>query len=134
MKETSVSESLEASLRARGFHVAREVPFWLKRIDVYAWGNGKDSMAIEVKLEKWQRALEQARVYQLCSLFAYVAMPAEYIHRVEHQRFEEAGVGLLCLDGDWDEVIPARASTVFRETFRRMIERSLPRRSEKGRA
>src|SRR5258708_27110466 len=67
--------------------VIRELSFFDRSIDMYgvAWDNGDRTIAVELKLTKWQKALHQAALYQLCSDYSYVAMPKKIAHALtEH--------------------------------------------------
>jgi hypothetical protein len=80
--------------------VIRELPFFDRSIDVYgiAWGEESKTIAVELKLRKWQKALHQAALYQLCSDYSYVAMPKEVAHTLERKNFSAAGIGILAVD------------------------------------
>lgn len=77
-----------------------EVPFYEYRIDLYGFSKSKDAtVAIELKLHDWKRALEQAMLYQLCSDFVYIAMPENAARRVELAELEKEGIGLIAVQG-----------------------------------
>ena len=80
--------------------VIRELPFFDRSIDLYgvAWGEGDKTIAVELKLKKWQKALQQAAIYQLCSDYSYVAMPKDVARRLELRAFSAAGIGILGVD------------------------------------
>ena len=89
-------------LKGEGYdRVIRELAFFDRSIDMYgvAWGAEDRTIAVELKLRKWQKALHQAALYQLCSDYAYVAMPTKVAHTlVEHKDFKAAGIGILAVD------------------------------------
>lgn len=80
--------------------VIPELPFFDRLIDLYgvAWGAGDKTIAVELKLKKWQKALQQAAIYQLCSDYSYVAMPKDVARRLERKVFSAAGIGILAVD------------------------------------
>jgi hypothetical protein len=80
--------------------VIRELQFFDRSIDLYGvcWGRGAKTIAVELKLRKWQKALQQAALYQLCADYAYVAMPLEVAKTLEASAFREAGIGILAVD------------------------------------
>lgn len=89
-------------LKGEGYdRVIRELAFFDRSIDMYgvAWGAEDRTIAVELKLRKWQKALHQAALYQLCSDYSYVAMPTKVAHSlVEHKDFKAAGIGILAVD------------------------------------
>jgi|GEM_PF-812989 len=89
-------------LKDEGYNrVIRELAFFDRSIDMYgvSWGDEDRTIAVELKLRKWQKALHQAALYQLCSDYSYVAMPKKVAQTlVEHEDFKTAGVGILAVD------------------------------------
>lgn len=97
--------------------IIRELAFFGRSIDMYgvAWDKEPRTIAVELKLRKWQKALHQAALYQLCSDYSYVAMPKKVAHTlVEQEDFKAAGVGILSVDTASkavEVVLPAVLST-----------------------
>jgi hypothetical protein len=97
--------------------VIRELPFFDRSIDMYgiALDDGAKTIAVELKLKRWQKALHQAALYQLCSNYSYVAMPKEVATTLaERKGFREAGIGILAVDTiskTVEVVLPAELST-----------------------
>ncbi|GAG43766.1 unnamed protein product, partial [marine sediment metagenome] len=57
--------------------------FYEYRIDLFAFSQKLDvTIAVELKLHRWRRALEQSLLYQLCADFVFIALPAPTIARV----------------------------------------------------
>lgn len=121
--------SLERDL---GFFVARylrnrtftlqmqEVPFYEYRIDVYGYSRRADlTVAVELKLKKWTRAVEQAILYQLCSDLVYIALPSKASSLVELPLLDSHGLGLLSVESNrCRQVLPARPSALLRPHYR----------------
>lgn len=64
--------------------------------------------AIEAKLSDWKRGIWQAQRYLNVANAAYLAMPPDYIHRVDTKECEKAGIGLICFDPithDFNELV-----------------------------
>jgi hypothetical protein len=75
---------------------ATQLQFFEYRIDLYAFSRKHDStVAVELKLRDWRRAIEQALVYQLCADFVWIALPATNIRRIETTLLMDNGIGLL---------------------------------------
>lgn len=121
-------------LRSQGFtRSTTELPFFDRRIDVYAYSRKHDrTVAVELKLEKWRGALRQALIYQLCAEFVFVAMPLDAIASVELQQLRAHGVGLLSVSsrGSCSEILPALPSAVLSGRFRRTYSSLLNRTKE----
>jgi hypothetical protein len=105
-------------LKGEGYtRIIRELAFFDRSIDMYgvAWGDEDRTIAVELKLTKWQKALHQAALYQLCSDYSYVAMPKKVAQTlVEHEDFKAAGIGILSVDTTSkavEIVLPAVLST-----------------------
>lgn len=105
-------------LKGEGYsRVIRELAFFDRSIDMYgvAWGEEDRTVAVELKLRKWQKALHQAALYQLCSDYAYVAMPKKVAQSlIGREDFKAAGVGILAVDTASkavEVVLPAVLST-----------------------
>lgn len=84
-------------LRARGFvHVAVELQFYEYHIDLYGYSPANAlSVAVELKLTRWRRALEQAIRYQLCADLVFIAVPDYVAPRIDEALLADYGIGLL---------------------------------------
>lgn len=110
------------SLSRRGYRLLQsEVPFFEYRIDIYGYSSSHNAtVAVELKLSKWSRALEQALVYQLCADLCFLALPTSAAHRVEKSVLAEHGVGLIGIGPSLrcTMLIDARQSSVVQPTYR----------------
>lgn len=68
-----------------------------------------NSIAVELKLDKWQRALEQAIKARSFADYQYVAMDEDYVSRVDVELFRDYGVGLIGVSRDGTISIYPRA-------------------------
>ena len=108
-------------LRNRTFRrQLNEVPFFEYRIDMYGYSRQTDrTVAVELKLKKWNRAVEQALVYQLCSDFVYIAMPSDVTAVVKLEILDEYGLGLLSVGPKrCRQILRPRPSSVLRRHYR----------------
>ena len=89
-------------------------------MDVYGYSRRDDlTVAIELKLRRWARAVEQAMLYQLCSDLVYIAMPAESTASVDLEVLEEYGLGLISVrKSRCCRILAARRSPVLRTHYR----------------
>ena len=97
-----------------------ELPFYQHRIDLYGYSAETDcTVAVELKLRKWRRALKQALVYQLCSDYVYIAVPATTAKRVDIKELSNYGIGLLAVsDCECIEELPAVLSPVLNQNYK----------------
>lgn len=98
----------------------KEVPFYDHRIDLYGYSPSSDcSIAVELKLRNWKRALQQALVYQLCSDYVYIAVPQSTAQRVDVEVLREHGIGLLSItDTNCIVALPAFPSPVVNPRYK----------------
>ena len=97
-----------------------EVQFYDHRIDLYGYSPSTDcSVAVELKLRNWRRAIQQALVYQLCSDYVFIAVPEATAQRIDVEILQEYGIGLLSIaDNRCIEELPAVASTVINSHYK----------------
>ncbi len=98
-----------------------ELPFYEYRIDLYGFSAPNDStIAVELKLTDWRRALEQALLYQLCSDYVYIAMPERAAGNVDMAELQSQGIGLISVleSGDCSCLLPATAHSEVRQFYR----------------
>jgi hypothetical protein len=89
----------------KGYQIQLEVPIHHNRIDMLVF-NDDQTIAIELKLKNWKRALRQASYYQLGVDYSYIAMPfyqAVEVHK-RSRALEDEGVGLFGVLLDRSEV------------------------------
>ncbi len=97
-----------------GVRFLAEVPYGAKRIDLAGLSTDSQIFAIELKVDKWRRAIWQASIYQLCANFAYIAVRQEYTHRVDIDYLGGLGIGLIAVtDGKAHLRLEARPSPIL---------------------
>lgn len=121
-RESGLLAPVVAYLQHRGFRrVTTEAQFFEHRIDVYGYSQRHDAtVAVELKLSKWKRAVQQAILYQLCADVALVALPTKAADRVDLDLLRAHGIGLLTIaeSGLCREVLPPAQSEVLRPHYR----------------
>jgi len=120
-REQELAGPVARFLRNRAFRLqSAEVQFFEHRMDLYGYSAREDrTIAVELKLTKWSRAVEQALLYQLCSDLVYIAMPRTVVPRVDLDVLVGHGVGLIAVgDGRCWEVLVAAPSQVVRQHYR----------------
>lgn len=127
--EASLLEPVSRYLRRRGFcRQQPELPFYEYRIDLCAVRRrGKKIAAVELKIDDWRRALQQALIYQLCCDWTWIAMPAENTGRVDASLLAAHGIGLLAVSssGRCRELISPKPSEATSPSYRASYARLL---------
>lgn len=121
LREHELYDPVAKFMKNRTFRKqAPEVQFYDYRMDIYGYSARADlTVAVELKLTKWTRALEQALIYQLCSDLVYIALPDDQIHRVDTEALMEHGIGLISVSKErCREIVKAIPSQVVREHYR----------------
>ena len=98
-----------------------ELPFYEYRIDLFAFSRTLElTVAVELKLHRWQRAVEQSLLYQLCADLVFIALPKPIIERVDFKLLSEHGIGLIGVaeSGRCRMVLDAMRSSVVRPHYR----------------
>lgn len=122
--ESELVQPVARFLRRRSFLVqCNETPFFEHRMDVCAYSSRMDrTIAVELKLTDWTRAIEQAIIYQLCADLVYVAMPSTAAKRVDKRVLSELGIGLLAVaPHSCRVVVAASQSAVLRKHYHRAV-------------
>ena len=99
-----------------------ELPFFEYRIDLYAVSKPSgDTIAVELKMKNWRRALHQALIYQLCSDYVFIALPITKAGVVDTTELSRHGVGLIVVGRDrrCRVALDAVRSSEVREYYRR---------------
>ena len=119
-RETLMLPAVRDYFASRYQHYTFELPFYEHRIDLYAYSTDLDcTVAVELKLRRWRRALEQALLYQLCSDYVFIAVPATIVDRIDRRELRRHGVGLLSVSGSTCiEELPAALSGVLNRNYR----------------
>jgi len=121
-KESQLREPVARFAKGLGFSLQSiELPFYEYRIDLYGFSRKEDAtIAVELKLNDWRRALLQTLLYQLCADWVYIAMPKHSVQRVDVSELESSGVGLIAVlnSGRCACVLPAKPHSEVRKTYR----------------
>lgn len=108
-----------------------QIPALQGRIDFVGIRKSYEVIIIEAKVSKWQKALEQANKYQLCSDKAYVAVPEQVAERAikNVEAFRRRGIGLMSVGKNLKILLGAQRTNLLIPEFRRyLIKITLNRR------
>lgn len=128
MREVDLISPLVKTYIDKGYRAYAEVKLSSRWIDVFLINDEtEETIAVELKLSKWKKAYQQAKVYQMVADYVYVGMPEEFVHRaVENKKyFEELGIGILSINGKANTAIEARKSNLVMSTVKKDIIKSL---------
>jgi hypothetical protein len=121
-QESALTDPIAAYVRRKSFRLqTRELQFYEYRIDLFAFSRLLGlTIAVELKLLRWRRAVEQALLYQLCADKVFIALPLENIRRVDTDLLAQHGIGLLAVEpsGRCRMLLDAQQSTVIRPHYR----------------
>jgi len=121
-RESLLLKPVAAYFRRKSFRwQEEELPFYAHRVDLYGFSrvSGR-TVAVELKLHKWQRAFAQVILYQLCADYVYIAMPANSIGRVDIDLLKTHGIGLLSIGngGRCRQILGSEQSTVVCDNYK----------------
>ena len=122
MLERELSEPVKRYLQEIGCQqVVSELRFFDRGIDVYGvkQARPRKTYAVELKLTKWHRAIQQAAIYQLCADYSFVALPIRSVFNLDLELFKNSGVGVLLIrpDGSVGCLLNAMKSTETRPHY-----------------
>jgi len=130
-REEELCELVSKYAKRRGFtRQARELPFFEYRIDLYGFSKPTgDTIAVELKIKDWRRALYQALIYQLCSDYVFIALPETNARLVDESELARHGVGLIAVGalGQCRVRLEAARSTEVRDHYREQYAEILAR-------
>ena len=127
--ESALLDPVASYTRRKGFRRQQpELQFYEYRIDLYGFSRARnETLAVELKLRDWRRAVEQALLYQLCADRVFIALPTRASTRVDPEVLRGHGIGLIAVSDASRclQIIPAPPSSVvrchYRETYIEML-------------
>ena len=126
MNEREMYPTIGQLLMNHGYSVAYEVPPHLgsaRSVDVVGIRPRKRvAVTVEAKLGHYSQVMRQASVRLFISDFVYISFPSDYAHFVLKHRCNDLnakGIGLICVDREAEELIPANQSP-YVDNARRM--------------
>lgn len=131
--EKEMFSALKSYFNAKNFEVYEEVRFFSKKIDIICINkDSEEIIAVEMKVKKWKKALQQSLINQVCADKVYVAFWHENIEAIKKCRdlFEKYGVGVLEVNSSIIPIIPAKSSPCIHEKMSGLIKRNLSKRGE----
>ena len=91
-------------LTEQGFVCWRDVSYLGRWIDLYAERSDGSTVAVELKVADWGRALQQAQLVRAAAERTFIGVWAPYVHRTESataaQRLTQSGIGVLAVNGE----------------------------------
>lgn len=127
--EEDLREPVRYYFKNKNYSVFDEAKLFSRGIDVIA-KRRNSIIAVELKVQKWRRAIQQAYMDLRVSNYAFVALPETKWERVDRKIFREAyncGIGLLSVNGDVRQIMPPAPRNMIQPKLRRRFLRSLSR-------
>jgi len=116
--ESSLRSPLKEYYENIGYKTYAEVPMLSRKIDlVSAKPDFSEVIAIEMKVQRWKDALQQALAYRIAADRVYVAMWHKYVHRIPIELFQKFGIGILSVNGVVEEKLVAKKSNNIHSTI-----------------
>jgi hypothetical protein len=127
-----MSNLLEETLRQpvwdyfndKNFSVFNEPRLFSRGIDIIAKRRNV-VIAVELKVQRWRRALQQAYMDLRVSNYAFVALPESKWERINRKIYLDAynyGIGLLSVNGDVSQIMrPAPSKRIQPKLRRRFL-------------
>lgn len=133
IKEEDLVSKVKAFFVKRGFKTYKEVRIRARRIDLVSIKDDK-LLAIEVKVNNWKRAFQQAIVYRLCADKVYVAIWHPSIENINKSRYEEYGIGILSIKEESIRVVkkPQKVEIVHDYLQERIFKKLEREKNEKN--
>lgn len=96
IKEEELFLPIKRLFPSREYLIKREISFHGKSIDVLLMNRKSHRLiAIELKVNKWKKALRQAAVYQLCASHVYIALWHKHINDKNKKIIANYGIGII---------------------------------------
>lgn len=109
--ESALYRAAARDLAHSGYTCWRDVSFLGSWIDLYAKREDGSTIAIELKVTDWSRALQQATRIRNAANEVFIGIWAPYVHRAltdsAQARLEALGLGVLSINGHADVKLPA---------------------------
>ena len=131
--EEELREPVRVYFKNKNYLVFDEAKLFSRGIDVIA-KRRNNIIAVELKVQKWKRAIQQAYMDLRVSNYAFVALPEMKWERIDRRIYCEAyncGIGLLSVDGDVRQIMRPAPSKRIQRKLRRRFLTSLQRVNKK---
>jgi len=123
IKELELYPAIEKFLEKGGYQYHKEVKVLSRSIDIIAIKK-KKVVAIEVKVENWKRALQQALTCRLCAHEVYIAIWHEFFHRIPKSLLKKYHIGLLVVNEIDAQIIqkPRKSNIIHKTVMNEMLD------------
>lgn len=122
--EEDLRQPVRDYFKNKNYSVFNEAKLFSRGIDVIA-KRRSSVIAVELKVQKWRRAIQQAYMDLRVSNYAFVALPESKWERIDRRIYYEAynyGIGLLSVNGDvWQIMRPAPSKRIQPKLRRRFL-------------
>ena len=116
VSEIELYPVIEDLLNNEGFQLHKEVKVLTRSIDIIAIKK-KKVIAIEVKVENWKRALQQALTCRLFAHDVYIAIWHDYYHRIPKNLLKKYRIGLIVVTDEKAQILhKSKKSKIIHKT------------------
>ncbi len=130
MSESQIQNILFDTLKKRHRFVLKEAPVFSRSIDIVYINEQKELISIEIKLNDWRKAVNQAKDHQLVADKSYICLPSKKKGISEDllSLLEGTGIGLFVFSEDsgnlqLKEVRPAKSLSFSWQPSRIQLEK-----------
>jgi hypothetical protein len=105
--EETLRQPVRNYFKNKNYLVVNEAKLFSRGIDVIAKKRNK-VIAVELKVQKWKRAIQQAYMDLRVSNYAFVALPESKWERIDRRIYYDAynyGIGLLSVNGNVRQIM-----------------------------
>lgn len=122
VKELELYPVIENLLENNGYNYFKEVKLLTRSVDIIAVKK-KKVIAIEVKVENWKRALQQALAYRLCAHEVYIAIWKDFQHRIPMKLLKKHRIGLIIVNEDKASFLykPRKSQIIHKNIMNKML-------------
>lgn len=125
--EEELREPVRVYFKTKNYSVFDEAKLFSRGIDVIA-RQRNNVVAVELKVQKWRRAIQQAYMDLRVSNCAFVALPEMKWERIDRKIFHEAyiyGIGLLSVNGNVKQIMRPVPSNIIQPKLRQRFLKNL---------
>jgi len=125
--EEELRKPVHEFFEKKNYHVFDEVKLFSRKIDVVA-KRRSETIAVELKLRDWRKAIQQAYLDLRVSDYSIVALPETMWGRINREIYCEAyyyGIGLLSVDGVARQIMRPERSRRIQHNLRRNFLKTL---------
>jgi len=127
--EETLRKPVHEYFQEKNYSIYDEPRLFTRRIDIIAVRRNK-VVAVELKMRRWKKAIQQAYLNLRVTDYSYIALPEVALGRIDTNMYYEAynwGIGILSVDGTAKQIMRPKRSKKIQPLLRRSFVKSLSR-------